>query len=666
MYMNRSQYRHLRVVLIIALIIFIAVRSPAAAAQDRSAQQARPCKYFKIQVLDRQTGRGVPLVELRTTNNIRYFTDSNGIVAFYEPGLMDRKVFFFVESHGYEFPKDGFGFHGTRLNTSPGASAVIKIDRLNIAERLYRVTGEGIYRDSVLTGTPVPLKKPVLNGQVMGQDSVFTCIYHGRLFWMWGDTGRPSYPLGNFAMSGAVSDLPDQGGLDPAVGVNLEYYVDEDGFSRPMSPLKEPGLVWLDGLLTVKDNQGQERMVAKFARLKGLGDVLERGLVVFNDATNSFEPIVRCSPDFLPYHNSGHAAHVNVDGREYYYFATQFPLAVRMRVKARWDHVIDANHYEVLTALEAKKSRGSCRWLSFAELMENDLAARASVIRALKQEKGDTHLYDVASGKKIRPHGGTVYFNAHRQQWVMIFVQQFGEPSNLGEVWYAEADTPVGPWAYARRIVTHNKYSFYNPMHHRHFDQDGGCVIFFEGTYSHTFSGSAENATPRYDYNQIMYRLNLDDLRLMLPVAVYQLSNDQNGTDYVLRDGVEKADAWDRVESIPFYAIEPARAGDDLVALYAHRIPAKHGSTTCLTTERPAASYKPLFYALRAKDSTDDNPCVAPLYEYRHADAGQRLYCTRAQVPKERWVRVEEPLCRVWKTPPGPLLLDGNAKPAED
>jgi len=238
-----------------------------------AASQAPSCKYFKIQVVDRQTGRGVPLVELRTTNSIRYFTDSNGIIAFYEPGLMDQDVFFFVESHGYEFPKDGFGFRGTRLETSRGASAVIKIDRLNIAERLYRVTGQGIYRDSILTGHSVPLRNPALNGQVAGQDSVFTCLYQGRLFWMWGDTGRPSYPLGNFAMSGAVSQLPENGGLDPTVGVDLEYFVDETGFSKPMSPLKEPGLVWLDGLLTVKDNQGRQRMVADFARLKGLDEM---------------------------------------------------------------------------------------------------------------------------------------------------------------------------------------------------------------------------------------------------------------------------------------------------------------------------------------------------------------------------------------------------------
>ena len=168
------------------------LRGPSAAPEPQPGPSGRSAsEYFTIQVVDRQTGRGVPLVELRTTNSIRLFTDSNGIVVFRQPGLMDREVFFFVESHGYEVPKDGFGYRGVRLRTTPGQEAVVKIDRLNLAERLYRVTGQGIYRDSILTGRPVPLKNPLLNGQVMGQDSVFTCLYHGRLFWMWGDTGRP-------------------------------------------------------------------------------------------------------------------------------------------------------------------------------------------------------------------------------------------------------------------------------------------------------------------------------------------------------------------------------------------------------------------------------------------------------------------------------------------
>jgi len=667
---------HLKIILMTILLVLVNPGLVVALEQRPSHSQDSLIKYFKIQVVDRQTGRGVPLVELRTVNNIRYFTDSNGIVAFYEPGLMDRDVFFFVESHGHEFPRDGFGFHGTRLKISRGASAVIKIDRLNIAERLYRITGQGIYRDSILTEHPVPLQNPVLNGQVMGQDSVFTCIYHGRLFWMWGDTGRPSYPLGHFAMAGAVSPLPSQGGLDPAIGVNLEYYVDKDGFSRPLCRLKEPGLVWLDGLITVKDNKGRERMVAKFARLKNLGEVLERGLVVFNDATHSFEPLVRSGVEFLPCSDSGHAFGVNVEGRKYYYFAVPFPLAVRMRVRAEWDDVIDANCYEVLTALKPKKSVAQPaarldlgesekphRWVCFRELTGDDVSVKTSVIESLKKETKNVHLYDIESGKEISPHGGTVYFNSYRQRWISIFVQQFGESSFLGEVWYAEADTPVGPWAYTRKIVTHNKYSFYNPKQHTFFDKDGGRTIFFEGTYTFTFSGSLENATPRYNYNQIMYRLNLDNPRLALPVAVYQIRDKQDGRDYLLRDGVEKAHKWDFVESIPFYAIEPARANNDMVPVYAHKVPGKNERMLSLTIDKFNPSAKALFYALPPANLANENSCIVSLYEYHHADTGRHLYSAEPQLNKKDWIRMENPLCRVWKTLPDTLLLDSKAKP---
>jgi hypothetical protein len=674
--MNKS---HLKIVSLTIFLVLICAGWAICDEQESSTNIDSSCKYFKIQVVDRQTGRGVPLVELRTTNNIRYFTDSHGIVAFNEPGLMDMEVFFFVESHGYEFPKDGFGMQGTRLKTVPGAGAVIKIDRLNIAERLYRVTGQGIYRDSILTGHPVPLKNPALNGQVMGQDSVYTCLYRGRLFWMWGDTGRPSYPLGNFSMSGAVSDLPGHGGLDPAIGINLKYYVDENGFSKKMCPLKERGMVWADGLLTVKDNEGRQRMIAKFDRLINMSDIRERGLLVFNDATQLFEPLVRPgSIDFLPFPASGHALSVNVQGRKFHYFALPFPLTVRMRVRSEWNDVIDPNHYEVLTALKPKKpaehstprlnpdkSEHPYRWLSFAQLTGDDASEKTSVIEALKKEKQNVHFYDIESGRKIIPHGGTVYFNAYRQRWVTIFVQQFGESSFLGEVWYAEADTPVGPWVYARKIATHNKYSFYNPKHHPFFDQDGGCVIFFEGTYSFTFSGSAENATPRYDYNQIMYRLSLDDPRLGLPVAVYQIKGKEGIIDYLMSEEVEKGDKWDFIESIPFYAVEPDRANKELIPVYSYKVMGKKSGITSLTVKSPNQSAKPLFYALPSTDLSNNNSRIVPLYEHYHKDTEQRLYSVKEQLGKKGWTRKEKPLCHVWKAP-DEILLDSRAKPALD
>src|SRR5439155_12843129 len=68
------------------------------------------------------------------------------------------------------FAKDGFGFAGKMLRTTPGGSAKLSVKRINIAERLYRVTGASIYADSLLTGAKAPIEEPVLNGQVIGSE----------------------------------------------------------------------------------------------------------------------------------------------------------------------------------------------------------------------------------------------------------------------------------------------------------------------------------------------------------------------------------------------------------------------------------------------------------------------------------------------------------------
>jgi hypothetical protein len=41
-------------------------------------------------------------------------------------------------------------------------------------------------------GQPVPVQKPVLNGQVMGRDTVGATLYRGKIYWFWGDTERVS------------------------------------------------------------------------------------------------------------------------------------------------------------------------------------------------------------------------------------------------------------------------------------------------------------------------------------------------------------------------------------------------------------------------------------------------------------------------------------------
>jgi len=494
-------------------------------------------KPFTIEVVDRETGRGVPMVELTTVNHLQYLTDSNGIVAFGEPGLMHTKVFFFVRSHGYEFAKDGFGFRGKALEVVPGGTARLEIDRVNLAERLYRVTGGGIYGDSVQVGRAVPLRHPTLNGQVFGCDGVQNAIYHGKLFWFWGDTNRAAYPLGNFKTTGATSELPGHGGLDPDVGVDLNYFVGDAGFVKSMAPLESPGPVWISGVVVLRDASKRERMFAYYDKIRGTEtsfSSVERGLVEYDDQSETFRHAVTF-PMQGPFPGGGHPLVYKDGGTEYFAFCDPFP---RVRVRAEMDALKKPELYEAYTCLKPgsrleadaatrgvkkteldRAANGELRWGWKANTDAVGPVEVQKLISAgrIGDGEGRFQLRDVETGKTVLAQRGTVAWNEYRRRWVMIFCK-IGGTSMLGEIWYAEARELLGPWSAARKIVTHDRYSFYNPRHHPYFDRKGGRVIYFEGTYSAAFSGNTV-LTPRYDYNQIMYRLDLSKIPPMVEAA---------------------------------------------------------------------------------------------------------------------------------------------------
>ncbi len=487
----------------------------------------QPGRYFAIEVVDEQTGRGVPMVALQTTSAASYYTDSNGLVAFYEPGLMGKKVYFGVSAHGYQFPADVFGSRGVTLETRPGGSARLKIKRINIAERIYRITGQGIYRDTVLLGRKAPIAEPLLNAQVTGQDGVLNAIYRGKLYWFYGDTSRLSYALGNFSMTGATTKLPDQ--IDPAVGFDLTYFTGKDGFARPMAPIPGEGVVWLSGLVVLPDESGRERMLAYYQRRRGLGAVLENGFVVYNDQKDIFEKLkdMPLNPALYP---TGYPFPVKDGGCEYVYFTSPYPA---LRVKAEWKSYLDLASYEGYTCLKAGTRYGS----KTTAPLERDAAGKLvwgwkkntpplnpgeqeELIAAgrMRREESPLRLQDPA-GKPILLNNCSCAWNAYRKRYLMIASQAMGA-TMLGEVWYSEADRPEGPWVHARKIITHaNKpgdaHDFYNPVHHPFFDRESGRIIYLEGSYVNTFSGNP-HTTPYYEYNQIMYRLDLADPRLKL------------------------------------------------------------------------------------------------------------------------------------------------------
>ncbi len=499
------------------MLISIAVYLLLAIANLASAD---PGDYFRIQVVDDATGRGVPLVELKTVHGVSYWTDSAGVVAFNEPGLMDQTVFFNVSSHGYEFAADGFGIRGARVQTVPGGSTTLKIKRLNLAERLYRITGGGIYRDSVLLGDKVPIQQPLLNAQVLGQDSVMNAVFRGRLYWFWGDTNRPKYPLGNFHVPGATSDLPNKGGLDPSAGVNLNYFVGPDGFAKETCRMPGQGPTWIDGLTVVPDATGNERMFARYVKVRPPLSIYERGICEFDADAELFEKTKTLSEDEFT-QSGAHTFRHSEDGVEYVYFASPYPL---VRVRATAEAFLDPAQYESWSCFKPGSTADSYEldrdaagelvwgWKRGTLVPTHQLEQKLQRSGKLTNDERYFRFTDSASDKAVVAHRGTVTFNAYRNRWIMIFTETFGT-SLLGEVWYAEADSPIGPWTRATKVVTHDKYSFYNPRHHPVFDQDGGRLIYFEGTYTHTFSGN-EQRTPRYDYNQIMYRLDLSNPKL--------------------------------------------------------------------------------------------------------------------------------------------------------
>jgi hypothetical protein len=253
----------------------------------------------------------------------------------------------------------------------------------------------------------------------------------------------------------------------------------------------------------------------------------------FNDSTQTFEPIAHY--DLVnPVTPQGHPFHYAGQGVDYLYFPTPYP---NLRVRATLTDIEDLTHYEAYTPLAPGSSYmganstierdalGKPVWAWKRATAPLSLAQQRELIAAGKipQDECPFALRDLDTGKMVEAHGGSVAWNDYRKRWIMICVQA-GGTSNLGEVWYAEAETLEGPWHTAKKILTHDRYTFYNPTQHPFFDQQGGRTIYFEGTYTNQFTGNPETPpTPRYEYNQIMYRLDLADPRLHTKTAASTL-----------------------------------------------------------------------------------------------------------------------------------------------
>lgn len=485
--------------------------------------------WAELRCVDAESGRGIPLVELETVHRVRFVTDNAGRVAIGEPDLLDREIALTVKSHGYAPPRDGFQFPLVRVTPRVGAPIEVKLQRTQLAERLCRLTGEGRWRDSVLLGHRKAADDVPARGRVAGQDSIQSLVHDGKWFCFWGDTLRLEHPLGLFRMAGATVDLARVQAPEWELcnGLPYDYFVDPaSGFARATIPMKEQpdGVVWVNGFCDVADATGARRLVAWYSRRASLEKELEQGLCVWDDARAQFDP-VRTLPADEWRHPVGHPLEFEEAGAKWLLFGSP---SCNLRVAASYEALLDPAQYEALTCegvAEAGTSqrgsgrpeldeRGAPRWRWQKELPPVDSKREAEWVakgllpieqaRFLPRNAADAN----DATEPVQLHSGSVRWNEWRQRWVALACQIGGKSSFLGEVWYAEANHPCGPFERAVKVATHDRMSLYNVCHHALLDRDGGRTIHFEGSYTNDFSGNPD-ATPRYQYNQLLFRLDL-------------------------------------------------------------------------------------------------------------------------------------------------------------
>ena len=450
---------------------------------------------FGIQVLDDTSGQPIPMVTLETVHGLRYVSDSSGLVAFDEPGMLQRRVFFSISSPGYTFPKDNFGFAGLSLDTSPGATTTIKMVRINVAERLYRLTGQGIYRDTLLLGKDAPLSHPNLNGGVLAQGEVQMVSFQNKLLWVWGDTKRPAHPLSNVRGTAALSEPPGATGDTPSVGILFNYFTNDRDEPQPILSGKEPGSLHFDGMVTVKDMMGNEHVLCHYARTDSDHKTQEQGIAEWNTQLHEFERMIVLSADYTWQFPQGQATRVTDESGDHFYFASPF---CNVRVAAMYEAMLTPGSYE---ALSYDEDKGVIRWQQTQPPMTREQEDKWATKKWIKRSEARCQLEVADNGRELTPTSGSVHWNAYRKAFILICTD------DKGDVWYAECKKVDGPWHAAVRIATHNEHPFTSVVHHDLFDQKDGQIILLEGVVNDP------NAT-RYDGNAIVYRLDLNDERL--------------------------------------------------------------------------------------------------------------------------------------------------------
>ena len=366
--------------------------------------------------------------------------------------------------------------------------------------------------------------------QVIGQDSVFSVLYRGKVYWFWGDTNRPSAILGNFGTTAATSLLPSDGGLDPSVGVNLDYFDLPSGFvtvgegqacvwrsqrvcadavvTQNVTSISGPGPTWV-GCVTALPQSESGALYAHYMKVGNKdGSDSSWGLLRWSDAQSRFVQVREFPPNSVFRNTPTNGAHTFVHADEatghlYVYFSAPFPF---VRALATPEGMADVENWEGYTPLQAgstiadgqvvRNTNGELvyAWRKNTEPVFQSGQETLISNGAMQPEEAAIQLRSATSTNCVQPvlARGDTQYNPWRGKYIMIGCEANGDSPD-GEVWFVEADKPEGPWTNAVKIITHatTQTSFYNPAFHTMFNEAGGEVVYLSGTFSAMWSFGA-------------------------------------------------------------------------------------------------------------------------------------------------------------------------------
>jgi len=358
--------------------------------------------------------------------------------------------------------------------------------------------------------------------------------FKGNLFWTFGDTACPRSARQDncdgtgMHTVGAVSCIPgeEEGEVERKTSCrasdppNLTYFTENASIAltqalsgggvwpspKPMAPFAPLGEnTWVAALSVIHRGTPHEALYANYVKNPGDGNgpITVQGMARWNESSSKFDQV-----SIWPLNST-----ISLNGAH-----TVEKISPKDQLTLG-GYILYSNGVRVPATEEALS-----QYSAFERVPP---AAPAPQGVSASKGPGDSPARPASQYDQL---GANVNWNAWTGRYITVGVTSAGAP---GDVFVAFSNELNGPWRNGTSVASHqnSNSSCYNPLHLTHFDLEGGRIIHIACTFTAMWS-SGPNApnvwttclvglaggkgcapvVPRYEYNNIVYRVDLAQL----------------------------------------------------------------------------------------------------------------------------------------------------------